>query len=274
MFYSLLNCFLLIGFIIQIVYGIDLGSLKGTKSPRLTKYTQSPTKSSPTLSTLSLYRINSTAGTTCVLIQTDALLTIRYRNKYGEDVEADTFIPDDPQLSGDCSESDYESIKMKFKGFVLDIYYQKTPGGERWYISGMDLTYSSSNPIFEHIDRPNLNVKLSTKPQSMYFPTPVGKSYSCHTEQEILMYAPADSDDKSGHIAKLYLRETRMQSFMYKANGLWGPVFVCSATGSYRDETAPLAVGTTLAVFVLITIGGYAVWRYFKVKKVQYGTME
>lgn len=31
-----------------------------------------------------------------------------------------------------------------------------------------------------------------------------------------------DENDKSGHLAKLFLRETRMQGFMYKAGGQWG----------------------------------------------------
>lgn len=64
-----------------------------------------------------------------------------------------------------------------------------------------------------------------------------------------------------------------MQSFMYKAANQWGPPFQCSATGTYRDETAPIAVGSTLALAVVCTVTGYGLWRYFKVKKVDYGTM-
>lgn len=96
----------------------------------------------------------------------------------------------------------------------------------------------------------------------MYFPTPVGKSYVCDKEQTVVMYAPLDSGDQSGHIARLYLRDLHMQSFMFKESGNWGPSFHCSATGSYRDETAPLAVGTALAIAVLLTISGYGGWRY------------
>lgn len=70
-----------------------------------------------------------------------------------------------------------------------------------------------------------------------------------------------DKNDKSGHLAKLYLRELRMQSFMYKAANTWGPTFQCSATGTYRDETAPIAVGSTLAVVALCSVTGYGLWR-------------
>lgn len=36
-------------------------------------------------------------------------------------------------------------------------------------------------------------------------------------------------------MAKLYLRDLRMQTFMYKAAGTWGPSFQCSATGKWAD---------------------------------------
>jgi hypothetical protein len=52
--------------------------------------------------------------------------------------------------------------------------------------------------------------------------------------------------------------------------------YECSPGGrlSFRDETAPIAVGSTLAVAVLVTVTGYGVYRYVKIKKVQYDTME
>lgn len=38
--------------------------------------------------------------------------------------------------------------------------FKKSPGGERWYVSTIDLTYSSSNPLLKQIDRPNLQVSV------------------------------------------------------------------------------------------------------------------
>lgn len=35
-----------------------------------------------------MYRINNTNGATCILIRTDALLSVQYRDKLGEDKEA------------------------------------------------------------------------------------------------------------------------------------------------------------------------------------------
>lgn len=47
---------------------------------------------------------------------------------------------------------------MKTKGFVVEIDFKKTIGGERWYVSNVEVSYSSSNPKFEHVDRPGLDV--------------------------------------------------------------------------------------------------------------------
>lgn len=74
--------------------------------------------------------------------------------------------------------------------------------------------------------------------------------------------------------ATVFLRDFQLQAFMYKAKNAFGPIFACSASGSMRDETAPIAVGATLSVAVLCTITGYGIFRYLKVKKVQYDTME
>jgi hypothetical protein len=57
----------------------------------------------PTLSpsSTSTYRVNASNGNTCILIQTDGLLSIQYRDKLNEDKEADVYLPDYPTLSGD-----------------------------------------------------------------------------------------------------------------------------------------------------------------------------
>ncbi|XP_031640726.1 uncharacterized protein LOC116352345 [Contarinia nasturtii] len=258
-----------LGMFIYMTNALQLEGL-ATKKPRTTKY---PAKAAvESAASVSLYRVNNTKGITCILIKTDGILDITYRSSSGEDVTANTFMPDDVELSGDCSEEDIENLTMKFKGFTLFMIFKKTPGGERWYVSTIDLSYSSSNPLLRQIDRPNLPVKLSSDQRVLLFPTPVGKSYMCN-ESDIILYS-RDENDRIGHTAKLNLRELRMQSFMYRAANTWGPPFQCSATGTYRDESAPFFVGTTLAIAALAAISAYGVWRYYKVKKFQYGTME
>lgn len=67
----------------------------------------------------------------------------------------------------------------------------------------------------------------------------------------------------------------KLQPFKFKNND-FAAEFSCKLLNAQagRDETAPVAVGSTLAAAVLLTITGYAGYRYFKVKKVKYDTME
>lgn len=58
-------------------------------------------------------------------MQTDGLISIRYRNKLKEDAEADLYLPDSPEMSAECVESDSETFTMKFKGFILEILFKK-----------------------------------------------------------------------------------------------------------------------------------------------------
>lgn len=113
-------------------------------------------------------------------------------------------------------------------------------------------------------------IKLYHK--TMLIPTPVGKSYAC---EELDIDLETDKEDRPppGLKGSLLLRALQLQPFMYKSER-FEPSMECKEMRTYRDETAPLAVGTTLAIFVLMTISGYAIFRHFKVKNVQYNTME
>lgn len=75
--------------------------------------------------TASIYRFNATNGITCILISVDGLISIKYRNKLNEDVEADIYLPDDPVLSGECVESNLEILSLEFRGFKLQMTFRK-----------------------------------------------------------------------------------------------------------------------------------------------------
>lgn len=141
----------------------------------------------------------------------------------------------------------------------MSLFFAKTPGGERFYMSGAELRYSTSNSLLKHIDRPNVNMYLKAE-GLLLFPTPVGKSFVCGNDT-IISLSPTDDNDRSGQSAKLYLRSNHLQAFMYKKANVWGPVFECSLTGSYRDESAPLYTGLTLLFGVVATVGGYTAYR-------------
>lgn len=105
----------------------------------------------------------------------------------------------------------------------------------------------------------------------MLIPTPTGKSFTC--SEYVFDLNPEPNNNLPKRInGKLFLRFLQLQPFMYKGHE-FGPEYDCNNEVTIRDETAPIAVGSTLAIAVLATVTGYGAYRYFKVKKVQYNTM-
>ncbi|XP_060823012.1 uncharacterized protein LOC132910885 [Bombus pascuorum] len=217
-----------------------------------------------------LYRLDGNNGQACILLQVDALITVKYRTKKGEDDEANIYVPTDATVTGNCDNENTVTMLLKWDAYILSWSFAKTPGGERWYVEKIELTYNSSDRHFVNIDQPNKTIRLSTgqKHSSMLFPTPVGKSYACSEETEVQL-----TDGKNHAI--VLLRDMKLQPFKFK-NNEFAVEFSCTSLSArgFRDETAPVAVGSTLAAAVLLTITGYAAYRYFKVKKVKYDTME
>jgi hypothetical protein len=132
------------------------------------------------------------------------------------------------------------------------------------------LTVSPDLKEFGSLKTHGKPIKLYHK--EMLIPTPVGKSYSC---QEIDIDLETDEDDHPppGIKGSLLLRLLQLQPFMYKGED-FEAAFECKPQKAFRDETAPIAIGSTLAIAVLMTVTGYGIFRYFKIKNVQYNTME
>ncbi|XP_026324612.1 lysosome-associated membrane glycoprotein 1 [Hyposmocoma kahamanoa] len=261
------------------VHSLQLDSQASTRKPRVTKYsktTAAPGGSTEPATERSLmtatYRL-APGGETCILMTVDALLDISYVTKLNERADANTFVPNNANVGGVCKDSDAETLVLSFKEFSLEFAFAKTPGGERWYSDSIKLTYNSSARILEHAAKQGRRVTLSTGNRALLFPTPVGKSFYC-PEETIVELAEDESGSTAGHRAKLYLRQMRLQAFMYKKGGEFGPPWHCSDSSRARSETAPVAVGAALAIATAGTLVGYAIWRYLKVKKVQYDTME
>ncbi|XP_048488199.1 uncharacterized protein LOC105385071 isoform X2 [Plutella xylostella] len=271
-----LFCILLLAGISQ---GLQLESQASTRRPRVTKYSKTtvapggPTEPATerALSTAT-YRLQGPGGETCILLTVDALIDISYVTKLNERADANTFVPNSAKVDGTCRDGDAETFALSFKEFTLEWTFEKTPGGERWYCDNLRLTYNSSARILEHAAKQGRRVTLAAQ-STLLFPTPVGKSFFC-PEETVIDLIEGDATNTAGHRAKLYLRQMRLQAFMFKRDGEFGPPWHCSDSARARSETAPVAVGAALALATAGTLLGYAVWRYVKVKKVQYDTME
>ncbi|XP_057672081.1 uncharacterized protein LOC130903776 [Diorhabda carinulata] len=256
---------------------------QATTKPRHTKFSVSTTEETSPLATpvsstaskddsgVAYYRMfNDKSGATCILLKTDAVVEVRFK-LHDLDEQADSFIPEKALIEGECKEEDAAWMRISWTGYSLIINFAKTPGGERWYISSIELTVSPDLPQFHGIPiQRKSSIKLYHR--QMLIPTPVGKSYSC-SEVEIPLETDEEDNPPPGMHGTLYLRLLQVQAFMYRSES-FDTSFECKLQRSFRDETAPIAVGSTLAVAVLVTIAGYAAYRYFKVKNVQYNTME
>lgn len=240
------------------------------KSTTTMPVAESTTTHKPLSTEQPLYRLDRSNGQACILLQVDAIITVKYRTKFGEDQEVNIYVPNDATVTGNCDNENTATMSLKWKAFVLSWSFAKTPGGERWYVEKIELTYNSSDRHFEHVDQPNKTIRLSTGQKHGFtlFPTPVGKSYACSDETEIPL------TDGKNH-ASVLLRDMKLQPFKFK-NNEFAAEFSCTVLSArgFRDETAPVAVGSTLAAAVLLTITGYAAYRHFKIKKVKYDTME
>ncbi|XP_008191315.2 uncharacterized protein LOC100141538 [Tribolium castaneum] len=275
-----LKYFLIYATISSLVSAITLPN-QITPRPRHTKFSSSTTEpGSGSLATPSstaskdnsgaaIYRYNGNGGTTCILLKTDAVVEVKFLLHNLEE-QADSFIPDKALVDGNCKKEDTSFMTISWSGYNLLLNFAKTPGGERWYIENVELTVNPDLPQFKSIQTHGNPIKLYHK--EMLIPTPVGKSYACQ-EVDIELQTDEEDNPPAGLRGTLLLRLLQLQPFMYKGND-FGPTFECKPQRTYRDETAPIAVGSTLAIAVLMTVTGYGIFRYFKIKNVQYNTME
>ncbi|KAI5736880.1 hypothetical protein M8J76_008072 [Diaphorina citri] len=230
---------------------------------------------------VAVYRYKNVDGKTCILMQVDAVVEFKYKDKLGEKRATDTYVPNPggaanrAAVDGKCDEEEdsEQTLKIMWRSFTLVISFKKTPGGERWYIQNVLLECSSNEKEFEHFRFPGRTLRFSTPQDNSFvlYPTPVGQAFTCHRDLSIELTDP----DMPDTTATLLLREFKTEPFMFKSEG-YGQDHMCSdpRTGGGRSETAPFIVGSMLALAALSTVTGYSIYRYFKIKKVQYDTME
>ncbi|XP_008182147.1 lysosome-associated membrane glycoprotein 5 isoform X1 [Acyrthosiphon pisum] len=233
------------------------------------------TTTQPSNIVASLFRLNEEEGNTCILLRVDAVIEVKFKTKLGsEDVrQTDLYVPDDAEVTGDCSNEDDATLILKWKNFVFTWYFTKTLGGERWFVKALELEINTADKHFDHIKTKDKIVRLSTVSSygTLLFMTPVGQSYSCQKEISVVL-SDQNVPTMKGYVL---LRAFTVQPFIFK-NNEFGPAYQCSSigAGAMRNETVPFIFGITLAAVAVLTVGGYAVFRHFKIKKVQYDTME
>nr|CAH7732549.1 unnamed protein product [Callosobruchus chinensis] len=164
-------------------------------------------------------------------------------------------------------------VSVKTSGGVLKRPVMKYPGGEKWYISNVELTVSPDLPQLRGIPVKDKSA-IRLYHRTILIPTPVGKAFECDELDVDLEPAPDDKSTPPGVRGSLLLRLIKIQPFMYKGEDFSTAVHCRKGQSSFRDETTSIAVGSTLAVAVIAILIGYSAYKYFRVKNVQYNTME
>ncbi|XP_015364030.1 PREDICTED: lysosome-associated membrane glycoprotein 5 [Diuraphis noxia] len=243
------------------------------KSAVLYNKVDTKTTTQPSNIVASLFRLNEEEGNTCILLRVDAVIEVKFKTKLGSEDQTDLYVPDDAEVTGDCSNEDDATLILKWKNFVFTWYFTKTLGGERWFVKALELEINTADKHFDHIKTKDKIVRLSTVSSygTLLFMTPVGQSYSCQKEISVVL-SDQNVPTMKGYVL---LRAFTVQPFIFK-NNEFGPAYQCSSigAGAMRNETVPFIFGITLAAVAVLTVGGYAVFRHFKIKKVQYDTME
>ncbi|CAH1962634.1 unnamed protein product [Acanthoscelides obtectus] len=154
---------------------------------------------------VAIYRfINSHTGTTCILMKTDAVVEIKFKLNNLEE-QADSFIPERALLESNCQNEDVASLRISWTGYSLVISFAKYPGGEKWYISNVELTVSPDLPQLRGIPVKDKSA-IRLYHRTILIPTPVGKAFECDELDVDLEPAPDDKSTPPGVRGSLLLR--------------------------------------------------------------------
>ncbi|KAJ8974356.1 hypothetical protein NQ317_009427, partial [Molorchus minor] len=227
---------------VSMVLGLSLN--QASPKPRVTKFSPTteasrdlslpPSTTTADSSGVAIYRFRK-YDYTCILLKTDAVVEVKFRLHDLEE-QADSFVPNKVTVEGNCD--DYSSfITLSWPGYSLIIFFAKTPGGQRWFINKITLLVS---PDVKGLQGVEVHGSLENERKSpielhhtsSIIPTPVGKSFTCK-ELEIELTPNEKDNPPSGIYGTLFLRLLQVQPF--------------------KDETAPIAVGSTLAIAVVVT---------------------
>ncbi|XP_023218959.1 lysosome-associated membrane glycoprotein 5-like [Centruroides sculpturatus] len=218
-------------------------------------------------------------GRLCLLAEFRATFTIFYKNRLG-DQKVVVHLPKNPHVKGICaSNSQNPILQMFWSEFSYSLIFSKLPhrdkeDGEFWGVKSMELTYDSAGPLFG--DASDAGKKSATfLEDDIWLKVPLNKSYYCKSPEPLYLY-----DSKKEKTVMVVLDDVQIQPYGI-VNGQFSEAHQCSeATVESRsqivnrDETVPMAVGSTFAILTLIGVSGYAAYRTMTARRVDYSTME
>ncbi|XP_047495398.1 uncharacterized protein LOC125043357 [Penaeus chinensis] len=212
------------------------------------------------------YVVNDEDGYGCVLAYFKAEVTIYYADVKG-DYQSKLVSPeDDSEVSGTCDRiGKVSEVVVGWKTFVLGLRFGLDEITDSWYVSRFSLSYDLSDPEFASAAPGGGEVTVASKDNRKYWQTNNARSFRC------LLLHDVPLTDSFNNSATLHFDEVRVQAFS-SSDRFRTPKHCIHRV--HRDEMVPVTVGASLAASALLTIAFYGIFRYFKVKKVNYDTME
>ncbi|XP_071529913.1 uncharacterized protein [Panulirus ornatus] len=211
------------------------------------------------------YVVNDKEGTACVMAYFKSKATIYFSDTKGNYKQYQVSPTDDAKVSGMCDRvGKVSQVDVIWLSYVLSLRFGMDEPTDTWFVSRFSLTYNLSSPDFVNAAPGGREVTVVSMARN-YWQTSNDFSFRC------LLLHDIELTDEYNNTATLHFDEVRVQAF--STGDTFRTPKHCIHR-SHRDEMVPVTVGAVLAGSTLLTIVGYSIFRYFKVKKVQYDTME
>ena len=155
------------------------------------------------------------------MLKTDAHFNLDYRTHTHGIQTVRVELPPEPEVSGSCvRQGDTAVITMRWSVFNFSLIYTENPEGNSYYLNTALLKYNQSSDLFKDASY-HKEVKVQTRKGWNYYFTPLGKSYCCqHAEDQGPLALFNVHDEKIGNLS---LYKTKVQPFVKRAKGDWGP---------------------------------------------------
>ncbi|RWS28660.1 lysosome-associated membrane glyco5-like protein [Leptotrombidium deliense] len=219
-------------------------------------------------------------GKICLLAKFEVQFQITFTTSV-KDQKITEKLPLDANVKATCgSVLDGPMIDLSWRGgFQFRITFEKAIDSNEWGVERMDLVYNLGDTLF-YGSLIRRIMKAETKKEGLsQFITPVGKSYYCPASPAVSLY------NKKGD-QTVVVRFTNIQIQAYDIrNGKFSAEKRCSevAFGSgvsepldimqIPNDSVQMVVGCFTFLVALGTVAGYAFYRSWFVKRVDYDTM-
>ncbi|KPM07174.1 lysosome-associated membrane glyco5-like protein [Sarcoptes scabiei] len=165
-------------------------------------------------------------------------------------------------------------------GFTFRIIFEKIIDEEKWTVNSIDLLYNTADSLFRGSLQGGKKVARTKEGSLEMFTTAMGKSYFCPSPPIINLY-----ESKTGKPSVVVrLTNVHLQAFQID-KGRFAPISRCSqvsfgsgvAAPLYisleQDDSVPVVVGTLTVIVSILVIVGYAVYKSWVFKPVDYDNM-